>query len=231
MILTATGLPSGVTFEHTASHSATVSWTPTEAQIGRYDIFFHATNSLGETEISATRVHVKAVIPANDELTNATVVSNIPFQEKVNIGEATTGAEPMCRPVQRTVWYSFTASENTKLKATTYGRDFNANLAVYAGTTNGEPLVCGEGTVRFNAVAGQTYLIQVGAIVSYFPPTGGKLVFNLKPASDVLNMGFYKARVFYQKIVNPSRELDWRNDEVRRANDEWVLPQTRTIPR
>ena len=139
--------------------------------------------------------------PANDDFTDATVITSLPFADSVDTLLASTepdepgasctfGEQPAS-----TVWFSFTPTQDTLLLIDTAGSDFNAILAVWTDTVFGlGEIACGAvfgpspgSRLAFQAEAGQTYVFQVGG----FPFGGGaagKLAFSLDvgipPAND-----------------------------------------------
>ncbi|MCH8201201.1 MAG: hypothetical protein IIB85_04695, partial [Chloroflexi bacterium] len=138
--------------------------------------------------------------PANDDLTDATVITSLPFADSVDTLLASTepgepGASCAFGGPATTVWFSFTPSQDTLLLVDTTGSDFDAILAVWIDTVFGlGEIACSFSVgapsgsrLAFQAEAGQTYLFQVGG----FPFGGnaaGKLAFSLDigipPAND-----------------------------------------------
>jgi hypothetical protein len=140
--------------------------------------------------------------PANDEQDGAAVVGALPYTD----ARDTTGATsvptdpgyclaPEFGPDPATVWYRYTALTSGPLLATTFGSDYDTTLYVGTPGTGGaiDVLDCGDDTrtaesaVRFDAVAGQTYLFAVGTS-PFSGGNGGNLVFNLEvgpPAQQV----------------------------------------------
>jgi hypothetical protein len=122
----------------------------------------------------------------NDEPFTPIVISKIPNRNTQNTLQATTGFDPTpsCMPRQlgSTVWYQFTPTTDTIVRATTFGSNYDTVLVVYDGITE---VGCDDDTrgpqsrVLFFAPAGTTYDIMIGA----FPGTlGGKLTFNVQSA-------------------------------------------------
>jgi PKD repeat protein len=105
--------------------------------------------------------------PSNDNFTNATPTSAVPFTDTVNLSAATTQpSEPTaCLGLQNTVWYSFTpaTTQSVTLRTDQYG----AGVGVYTGTslTNLSQVACNYAgqPALLQALAGTTYYIQVGA--------------------------------------------------------------------
>ena len=82
------------------------------------------------------------VPPANDDLTDATVITSLPFADSVDTLLASTepgerGASCAFGGPTTTVWFSFTPSQDTLLLVNTSGSDFDAILAVWTNTVFG----------------------------------------------------------------------------------------------
>ena len=126
--------------------------------------------------------------PPNDDFGSATVISEVPFADTVNNRAATKELiepQPSCRTAaSRTVWYSFSPSEDMNFVAEAAGT-FKSVLAVYGGTGVGDlaEMACSAGqtspTVEFRGVAGQTYFIQLGSANG----RAGKVDFKLAPST------------------------------------------------
>ena len=105
--------------------------------------------------------------PPNDNFANATPVTALPFTDRVDLSRATTQpSEPQpCISTSDTVWYSFTPATTQSLTLRT--NEFGAAVVVYTGTSLSTltRVVCTDfgDPALLPAVAGTTYLIQVGA--------------------------------------------------------------------
>ncbi len=135
------------------------------------------------------------IVPANDDVANAEVVPALPFAVSADSRFATTEAgepSPFCGvDRQSTLWYSFTPAEDVLLLADVAGTDFEAVIGIWTG----EPFdlvltACSrflESTVAFPAVAGETYLFQIGGRTP-FSVGSGTVIFSLEvtvpPAND-----------------------------------------------
>jgi hypothetical protein len=125
--------------------------------------------------------------PSNDDIDNATVVTALPFSEQISTVEATTAADdPDCAGNGPTVWYEFTPSENVRIRATTFGSDYDTTLSAYVGQRGGlTQVACNDDAlglqsrIDFEAAAGTTYFLMVGACCG---GAGGSLVFNIDVA-------------------------------------------------
>lgn len=136
---------------------------------------------------------ILAAAPPNDDIASPTIIAALPFRDELDTSGATTGPtdpgycfDPAMGPDPATVWYAFTAPESGPLLADTFDSDYDT--ALYVGTSDGRGgvtvLACGDDTrsqqsaVRFDAIAGETYLFAVSAS-PYGGLVGGSLVFNL----------------------------------------------------
>ncbi|WP_437975830.1 hypothetical protein WMF11_50035 [Sorangium sp. So ce295] len=124
--------------------------------------------------------------PANDAITSATVVPQLPFTDTISTVDATTALDdPNCAGNGPTVWYSFTPSTDVDVfvEANTFGSEYDTTVSVYTGSPgNLTQLACNDDAVGllsrvvFNATAGTTYYVMVGA---YGSGPGGNLVFTM----------------------------------------------------
>lgn len=126
-----------------------------------------------------------AAPPANDDFDAAISVGTVlPFRDILNTSEAITAADdPDCAGNGPTVWYVFTPSQDIEVTANTFGSDYDTTLSVYTGSRGAlTQIACNDDSqgvqsnVIFNAVAGETYFLMVGAFAS---GAGGNLVFSM----------------------------------------------------
>lgn len=161
--------------------------------------------ALGAALLSSSQAHASP--PGNDDFNTATVVYATPYTDTLaNAGEATTSADDpaQCAPSAGSVWYSFTASESATLEANSRGSTYDTVLSVYTGARGAlRPVGCNDDAyglqsrVTFDAVAGQTYFIEVAQFGAAPPPGAppAQLVFNLTapeppappPANDAVS--------------------------------------------
>ena len=151
-----------------------------------------------------------AQIPANDDFDDAIVITTL-FTDNLNTSEATTAADdpiPSCAEGGQgpTVWYAFTPSHSKRIEVNTFGSDYDTDLVVYTGTRGDlTEIACNDDAgnsvqskVVFDAVAGETYFIMVGAFAS---GPGGNLVFNLvNPSAEVFRTQFFHDGAFVHII-------------------------------
>lgn len=129
---------------------------------------------------------------ANDTCTGATVIGSPPFGDAIDTTQATTDpADPSggcaCGQNGRSVWYQFTAGYSGEVTVDALGSGYDTVLSVFTGSCGAPvPVACNDdanGTlqsqVRFPAVAGTTYLIEVA---SFCGGPGGPLHLNLAQA-------------------------------------------------
>jgi hypothetical protein len=148
---------------------------------------------LPEAAVGGAPTLVQATAPANDDMASPTIVGSIPFTDSLDTTGATIGATdpgycfaPEIGPDPASVWYSYAADASGPLLASTFGSEYDTTL--YVGTADGaggiQVLGCSDDTrshesaVRFDAVAGETYLFAVSAS-PFGGSVGGNLVFNL----------------------------------------------------
>ena len=73
--------------------------------------------------------------PANDDFDNATVVGALPFTDTIGTADATTAEDdPFCNGNEHSVWYAFTPTANTTIRADTVGSNYDTTLSVYTGS-------------------------------------------------------------------------------------------------
>ena len=145
--------------------------------------------------LSAVPVAAAEPPPANDSIANPTVITTFPYTDTIETSGASNEPTdpgncdaPDFGPDLVTVWYSWTAPQSGPIAAATWGSNYDSTIQV--GTSNGsggiDVVACNNDTrelqaaVRFDAVAGETYLIVIGSAPWPFSdPIGGELVFSL----------------------------------------------------
>lgn len=196
IVLTATGLPAGASFIDNGNNTGTFNWTPSASLAGTFFVTFHGDNLSGDTGIAVTQIRVIPPPPPNDDFNSPTVIPSMPFTVSQNATTATVAPDdPFCVSRTQTVWFAFTPTQNQRLEANTFGSNYDTTLSVYTGSRGAlTSLGCNDdsnGTlqsrVRFDAVAGTTYFIEVSSF-SFFPVSSANLVFNLVPAPPPLTV-------------------------------------------
>lgn len=111
-----------------------------------------------------------AAPPGNDTHAGSTVVSGLPFTDRVDTSEATSDADDdeiaaQCQGVpawDASVWYEVTPSTDTGLVADVSGADYSAGVFVATGGRGSWALVgCAPSSLGWTAVANQTYSVVV----------------------------------------------------------------------
>lgn len=131
----------------------------------------------------------------NDEIGGAIAVQ-LGVSETQDTTRATSSETDAqeCVPTTHTVFYSYTATEDGRLLAQTFGSDYDTTIHVLVATDGGyQVIACNDDTagsvesaVAFDAVAGTTYYFQVG---SFADSPGGDLVFTVEPGPPALEIG------------------------------------------
>jgi hypothetical protein len=121
--------------------------------------------------------------PANDDFDTPTVISALPFTDTISTVDATqAGDDPLCNGFEHTVWYSFTPTQDTPIRADTAGSDYATSLGVYTGSRGAlNQVACASfpAEVSFTATANTTYFFMVASACCGNP--GGNLVFRVNP--------------------------------------------------
>ena len=157
------------------------------------------------------------VVATNDDLLDATVIPGLPFSDGFKIlgaGVEPGEAQPSCLfgfgiagfpgfEITNSVWYRFSPGEDIVEAADTTGSGFNPVVAVWTETAFGlQETAChntfnfapftGPPRFAFQAAAGTTYLIQVGANPGFFLGAGD-LVLTLEAGVPPENDDFVDA--------------------------------------
>jgi hypothetical protein len=139
---------------------------------------------------------VHAAPPSNDDITNATVVTAIPFTHSVNTSEATYAAtDTGCG--FNTVWYQFTPAVSGYIEVNTLGSSYDTTLALHTGQPPALTQVqCNDdfyglqSRIINEVVAGTPYYISAGTCCGPAPigyvGDGGELVLNVQSAPPPL---------------------------------------------
>jgi len=180
--------------------------------------------------MAAAPVAAASPAPPNDHIASPTIIGGLPFSDSID----TSGATPELSDPDScwygesardsaTVWYSWFAPASGPMGAATWGSDYDTTI--YVGTPDGsggiDVLACNDDTrylqaaVRFDAIAGETYLIGIGAAPSY-DNQAGNLAFTfdvgplpatadveLDPAGD-----FAKGTVTFEGVVSCGSQAD-----------------------
>ena len=135
--------------------------------------------------------HATAAPPPNDDIADAILIGELPFIHQVDTTDATIeGTDPFksCKgspksgEYSHSVWYSYFATENTILKLTTGGSDYNTTIAVFEVSKGFFEVGCNDDStgpglqsyLKVDVVFGLEYFIKVS---SFRNTPGGNLRF------------------------------------------------------
>lgn len=111
-----------------------------------------------------------AAPPANDDVASATPIGSIPFYDMVSMAEATRSAgDPACAATGATVWWSVTATAESRWTVKASGFEAFPAVSVWTGATSSLTQVgCHDGSdgpasVSFRTTPGRSYLLMVEA--------------------------------------------------------------------
>jgi PKD repeat protein len=134
-----------------------------------------------------------AAPPVNDDFANAVDVSPLPFNQGVNIVEAThfeSGEQGQCS-IASTVWYAYTPSSDEVLRVSPSGSNFfGVVLNVYRQDGAGLGGLSFVGCSQWNtdltvaAQAGETYFVQAGRIAWMSPGMLQLSISSIPPPSN-----------------------------------------------
>ncbi|MBK5229135.1 MAG: PPC domain-containing protein [Actinobacteria bacterium] len=111
-----------------------------------------------------------AAPPSNDDFTSAEPITQVPFDDTTDVTDATSeaGEETSCGYGGHSVWYSYSAAENQKIVADTFGSDYDTNLGVFDGPPSQDSLVACNGDwhgnqsrLSFDAETAATYYFMI----------------------------------------------------------------------
>jgi hypothetical protein len=183
------------------------------------------------SEVGTIQVNVAEVFPpANDNFVNAEVIASLPFSTTVDIGDAWNepGELGSCGSQEKTVWYSFSPTQNMLLSADMLGSSITGFTAIYLSTGPGisdlNLLGCtNNGAFSFLAEAGQIYYLQVGASYSSF----GTLEVNLRQIFPPANDNFAGAQPISSLPFSTTMDISDATNEV--DEPHWCYFMDRTV--
>lgn len=131
--------------------------------------YYLQAEGIGNIQVSLEQV----IPPANDNFVDAEAIPSLPFNTTAGITDATVEpgeSQPCYYFMERTIWYSFTPTENMGVRVDTLGTTLNRNLNIYQangpGISDLSFLNCAveSNSFSFLAEAGKTYYLQVGSV-------------------------------------------------------------------
>lgn len=157
--------------------------------------------------------------PANDDFSNAEVITSLPFTTMVDISDAwnETGEPGSCSPMEKTVWYLFTPSENMMVSLDTIGGTSFGRAAAYVSTGSGfssiNLLGCVQGSLNFLAEGGKTYYLQIGDSYNSFATIQINLRQIFPPANDNFDNATTIPSLPYATNINNITDATTETDE------------------
>jgi hypothetical protein len=136
--------------------------------------------------------------PANDTRAGAVEITSLPFTFEQDTQEATAGGPRFCTN-NGSVFFEYTATEDGRLQADTFGSDYDTVLSVFTVADGRvEQVACNDDLfnlqsgVRFRAQAGVTYFFLIGFCCGNGQSGfGGNLVFSLsRPVNVALDASY-----------------------------------------
>jgi hypothetical protein len=125
--------------------------------------------------------------PTNDDIANATVVTELPFAVgPIDTSEATAAVDdPQDRSNNGSNWYTFTPTTDISIEVNTLESEYDTTVGVYTGSLGSLSLIgCNDdfydlqSAVRFDATANTAYYVLVGFCCGNGETGGGTLVVN-----------------------------------------------------
>ncbi len=154
-----------------------------------------------------------------DDCTGATPISGAGPHAFDNTAASDSGITPSCGYIALDVWFSWTAATTGPHVLESCGNATNdTKVAVYDGSCSGNELGCNDDAcglqsrVSFDAVAGQTYIIQFG---SWSVGSAGAGAFTIALDAPVFN----PANGSYYRVVDGN--LDWISARNAAAASNW----------
>jgi hypothetical protein len=166
------------------------------AQAGQ-TYYLQAGNAYGDVGTITLNVR-ELVSPPNDNFADAIAISSLPFNVQFDV--TTEGIEPNepqnCTTMEKTVWFRFTPAETTTVHMDTQGTAILNAVNIFRATgpdiSNLEFLRCAGGTTSvFEAIAGETYYLQVGT----YAGRSGSIQLNLRQLFPPPNDRFAGAEI------------------------------------
>jgi hypothetical protein len=127
------------------------------------------------------------VAPANDLITDATVIGALPFTDSVDTTTANGDGPSPCFGNDGSVFYKFRPDADMRLQVDTLGSDFDTVLSVFRGPLNNLHLIeCADDSfnlqtvIRFQAEADRNYFIEASSCCGNGGPGDGQLNFTVQ---------------------------------------------------
>ena len=148
----------------------------------------------------ATAAPASASAPSNDDISNATVITSLPFNDTVDMSQATFAPTDVsfCFGNTASVWYQFTPATSGQIAFDPGPSNSDIAIDVFTGSPGAlTPVGCGSGCncddtpgggFILNATAGTTYWIMASTIFTFGTPTLGLWVYQAVPPQATLSV-------------------------------------------
>jgi hypothetical protein len=152
-----------------------------------YHLMVANSSLFGSAPAGQLTLHLQGLLaPPNDDISHATVIPRLPFNDTLDTTAATTSpSDPAAcdNTVNATVWYKFTAPASGIISLDTAGSNYQTAVSAYSGSPGALlQIACGVNATNIFAVSkGTTYYFMVAA----FPQQGGSLHFRVNVKPDV----------------------------------------------
>lgn len=139
--------------------------------------------------------------PTNDDFSAAVAIDSLPFSTTLDTTDATWDpSDPSDCHSNASVWYSFTPTSDMRIKANTFGSNYDTTIGVWTGSQGSLSLVaCNDdynglqSQISFAATAGTTYYFLLGRCCGGGSNGGGSLVFSVEQIQAAANDNFANA--------------------------------------
>jgi len=147
--------------------------------------------------LMATAAPASASAPSNDDISNATVITSLPFHDTVDMSQATFAPtdQSFCGGQAQSVWYEFTPTSNEQVAFDPSPSNQVMAIDVFTGPPGALSFVgCAQGGSDFphgfilNATGGTTYWIMASPICCVSVPTLDLSVYLAVPPQATLTV-------------------------------------------
>jgi hypothetical protein len=219
-------LASGPSLSDLAFLTCAYSGSSTNLQVETGETYYLRLDSFGQPGVLQFSLE-QIFPPANDNFANAAAINALPFNVMVDNTNATTEpGEPLgCGSLFRSVWYSFTPTENMVLRVSAPGTT-PGNVSVYTASGPGisdlNLLACAGGnSTTFQVEAGNTYYLRLDTFGQ-----AGILQLNLAELIPPANDNLANAAVVTSVPFNASVDITDAGTEPNEPQPCYFMPNT-----
>lgn len=220
-------LASGPSFADLSSLACVYGSTPDNLQIeGGQTYYFRVDSSYGQPGILQFSLE-QIFPPVNDNFAGAQAIGSLPFSVTVDNTDATTEpGEPYSCFLSRSLWYSFTPTENMALRVSMAGSSISGNVSVFLASgpaiSDLTLVTCaGSSPAYFQAEAGKTYYLRLDSFGQ-----AGFLQLNLQEANPPANDNLTNAELIGSAPFNTSVDITDATTEPNEPQFCYFMPKT-----